>query len=253
MEKILLIGKLDQTSEILYKQMNKDFQIQFCTEFSKIMQNMIRIVQPDMLLVNIVDNYDMSDIDVEDIAIMYSNIPIVIVAEKEIFDKYSFLGNRDNIYCVQRPILANTIVAKCRAIFGKEETATPHIEKEDITHRKSILVVDDGAITLRSVKALLDGKYNVSVATSGEMALKKLEREIPDLILLDYEMPGLDGKETLEKIRADENIKNIPVIFLTGVADRQNIANVLHLNPMGYILKPPSQDKLFEAIEEALK
>ena len=85
------------------------------------------------------------------------------------------------------------------------------------------------------------------------MALKKLERELPDLILLDYEMPGLDGKETLEKIRADENMKNIPVIFLTGVADRQNIANVLHLNPMGYILKPPSQDKLFEAIEGALK
>ena len=66
-------------------------------------------------------------------------------------------------------------------------------------------------------------------------------------------MPGLDGKETLEKIRADERTKDIPVIFLTGVADKQNIANVLHLNPKGYILKPPSQDKLFEAIEDALK
>ena len=100
---------------------------------------------------------------------------------------------------------------------------------------------------------LLDDKYIVWVATSGEMALKRMEREIPDLILLDYEMPGLDGKETLERIRVDERTKDIPVIFLTGVADKQNIANVLHLNPKGYILKPPSQDKLFEAIEEALK
>ena len=252
MEKILLIGKLDQTAEILYKQMNRDFQIQFCTEFSKTMQNMFRIVQPDMLLVNIVDANDMSDKDMEDIAVMYSNIPIVIVAEKEIFDKYTFLGDRSNIYCVQRPILANNIIAKCRAILGKEELEMPipHIEKEDITQRKRILVVDDGAITLRSVKALLENTYIVWLATSGEMALKRMERELPDLILLDYEMPDLDGKETLERIRADERMKNVPVIFLTGKNDKESIEQVISLKPEGYILKSTKPEQIVSMIDE---
>ena len=48
-------------------------------------------------------------------------------------------------------------------------------------------------------------------------------------------------------------MKNVPVIFLTGMADKQYIAEVLQLNPMGYILKPPNKEKLFEAIENALR
>ena len=56
----------------------------------------------------------------------------------------------------------------------------------------------------------------------------------PDLILLDYEMPVCDGRQTLEMIRADEELKDIPVIFLTGVNDREHIESVLSLKPAGY-------------------
>ena len=115
---------------------------------------------------------------------------------------------------------------------------------------KHILVVDDSAVTLRSVKSLLDKKYRVSVATTSEMAIKSMQRCIPDLVLLDYEMPDWDGKKTLEMIRQDETIKDVPVMFLTGVADKQHIAAVLELNPVGYMLKPPEQEKLFAAIED---
>lgn len=252
MERIIFIGKLDQTAEILYKEMKRDYRIQFCTEYSKTLQNMIRIVQPHMLLVNISEKSDVLDKEIENLCAMYTNLPIVILGEKTICEEYTFLDNRDNVYFVYRPILAATVTAKCRAIFNKLNVFET-IEKEDNENLKTILVVDDGAITLRSVKALLDSKYNVAVATSGEMALKKMEKELPDLVLLDYEMPGWDGKETLERIRANENMKDVPVIFLTGVADKQNFTGVLHLNPMGYILKPPNKEKLFEAIEEALK
>lgn len=96
----------------------------------------------------------------------------------------------------------------------------------------------------------MDKKYRVSVATSGEMAIKSMQRSLPDLVLLDYEMPECDGKQTLEMIRGDEMLKDVPVMFLTGVADKQHIASVLELNPIGYMLKPPEQEKLFSAIED---
>ena len=109
---------------------------------------------------------------------------------------------------------------------------------------KHILIVDDSAVTLRSIKSLLDKKYRVSVATSGEMAIKTMQRSLPDLVLLDYEMPECDGRQTLELIRQDDMLKNVPVMFLTGVADKQHIASVLELNPVGYMLMPPEQEKL---------
>lgn len=70
-----------------------------------------------------------------------------------------------------------------------------------------------------------------------------------DLILLDYEMPGMDGKATFEAILADEFAKDIPVVFLTSIADRKQIYAVLKSYPAGYILKPPDKEKLFSTIE----
>ncbi len=251
MQKILFLGKLDQTMEILYKNMCREYQIQFCTEISKTMQNMIRIVKPDMLLLNISEKNELTKKDFEILTTMYMHIPLLCLADKELFYEYEEFIKNENVYCVHRPVLADNVKAKCDVILKKCENTNPEDEEEAV-QRKSILVVDDGAITLRSVKALLDSRYEVSVATSGEKALKRMEKSLPDLVLLDYEMPGLNGKETLERIRADENMKDVPVIFLTGVADKQYIADVLQLNPMGYILKPPDKEKLFETIENAL-
>lgn len=94
--------------------------------------------------------------------------------------------------------------------------------------------------------------HKVFLATSGEQALKCIPKESPDLILLDYEMPEMNGKEVFEKIKADAYSKEIPVIFLTGVADKEHIYAVLQLNPAGYFLKPPNRSKLLEAIEGIL-
>ena len=79
--------------------------------------------------------------------------------------------------------------------------------------------------------------------------LKVLE---PDLILLDYEMPVCDGRQTLEMIRADEEISDIPVIFLTGVNDREHIEMVLALRSAGYLLKPPVKERLLGEIKKAV-
>ena len=76
-------------------------------------------------------------------------------------------------------------------------------------------------------------------------------KQRPDVILLDYEMPVCDGRQTLEMIRADEEMKDIPVIFLTGVNDRENIQAVLRLRPAGYLLKPAVPERRIETIEKA--
>ena len=114
-------------------------------------------------------------------------------------------------------------------------------------------MVDDSGILLRSVKVMLADRYEVAVATDGKKAIERAKRRKPDLILLDYEMPVMDGKETLEELRKDEELKNIPVVFLTSVADRESIAPVLKLKPEGYLLKPIDQNRMFETIEAIFK
>ena len=65
-------------------------------------------------------------------------------------------------------------------------------------------------------------------------------------------MPVCDGKQTLEMIRADDELAEIPVIFLTSVNDREHIEAVLSLKPAGYLLKPPVKERLVEAIDNSL-
>ena len=117
---------------------------------------------------------------------------------------------------------------------------------------KRILAVDDSGILLRSVKAALENQYEVMVANSGMAAIKQAKKKLPDLILLDYEMPEWDGRKTLEEIRKDEELKDIPVVFLTAVRERENITAVLKLRPSGYLLKPIEPKVLIDTIEKAM-
>ena len=77
-----------------------------------------------------------------------------------------------------------------------------------------------------------------------------LRKNIPDVIFLDYDMPGVDGKETLERIRAEREFSHIPIVFLTGVTERKKIQEVLSMNPAAYILKPVDQKRLNEVLRD---
>lgn len=136
-------------------------------------------------------------------------------------------------------------------VIGKVKTTIDEI-LEGNDYRKNVLVVDDNAMMLHSVQRLLEPQYKVTIAQSGMEAMKELGRKKPDIILLDYEMPVCDGKMTFEMIRADKDLCDIPVIFITGVDDRAHIAAVLSLRPAGYILKPAAPEKIISTIEKAL-
>lgn len=153
---------------------------------------------------------------------------------------------------------------------SEEGTKTPSGEDQDImdtlafieklageiddkpVEKKHILVVDDDSSVLKLVKGYLGNQYNVATAISGKVAMKFLEKKETDLILLDYEMPEENGAQVLKKIRSNGKTKNLPVVFLTGVTDRERIQNVLELNPQGYLLKPLDVERLSATLKDIL-
>jgi len=105
---------------------------------------------------------------------------------------------------------------------------------------KKILVVDDNKMNLAVAKEALSNDYSVLCTTSADKMFSLLEKFIPDLILLDIEMPGMTGIEALKQIRAydDPNIKNIRVVFLTSHGSDGNVINAHKYKAQGFILKP---------------
>ena len=114
--------------------------------------------------------------------------------------------------------------------------------------KKRILAVDDDVIILTRISSILRNDYDVVTINSGVRALRYLELEKPDLILLDIHMMQQDGIETLRKIRSMEEGKNIPVIMLTGVEDKESVLASFKLGICDYILKPFSSDDLLKRI-----
>ena len=119
--------------------------------------------------------------------------------------------------------------------------------------KKRILAVDDAVIILRKIMDALEEYYDVVTVNSGVRALRYLEKEKPDLILLDIRMMPKDGFETLQDIRAMEDRADIPVIMLAGVEDKKFVMEGIKLGICDYILKPFFPEDLLERIQRALK
>ena len=118
--------------------------------------------------------------------------------------------------------------------------------------RKCILAVDDTAIVLTRIADTLRSDYEVITVNSGVRALRYLEQERPDLILLDIEMPQKNGIETLQEIRMMQDRKDMPVIMLTGVEDKDAFLKSVRLGICDYMLKPFSSEDLLKRIRRVL-
>ena len=93
---------------------------------------------------------------------------------------------------------------------------------------KSILIIDDNKVNLATARMVLRDEYKIIPVTSGAQALIYLEKNDCDIILLDINMPEMDGFETLKKIRAMQHCQNIPVIFLTADSDAETETRCFH-------------------------
>ena len=116
--------------------------------------------------------------------------------------------------------------------------------------KKNILVVDDSGVMLNTIREWIGDIYNVSFVNSATNALTFLASHKPDLILLDYEMPICSGPQMLEMIQGSEDMKDIPVIFLTGKDDAESVKKVLSLHPAGYLLKSRPREEIVKAIAD---
>lgn len=109
--------------------------------------------------------------------------------------------------------------------------------RREMTNR--ILIVDDDKTALDMMVQALQPFYEVSAAASGSAALRLLSREsLPDLILLDIDMPGMNGYDVLRSLQQSDSLKHIPVVFLTGLTDESAEMQGLELHVLDYLKKP---------------
>ena len=118
------------------------------------------------------------------------------------------------------------------------------------THEKNlVLIVDDSPETLSILNEVLEqAEIETLVALEGHQALSIARRMLPDLILLDAVMPGMDGFDVCQKLKSDPELRSIPVIFMTGLSDTDNVVKGLHTGGVDYITKPIVNSELVARI-----
>ena len=119
--------------------------------------------------------------------------------------------------------------------------------------KKIILVVDDNKLNLVIAQTLLSEEYHVETANSGEKALQYLEEKEPDLVLLDIQMPEMDGFEVMRRIQENEVWRKVPVIFLTADRTEKTEETCFQMGAMDYIGKPFVPSIMMQRVRRTLE
>lgn len=169
------------------------------------------------------------------------NKSLALIGEDDSIDRILRSGVGEWVACAYaRPIDMNIIVADML------ELATAH---EEFRRQKTILIVDDDKDFLTIMQRWLQNAYTVEGARSGAEALAHIAETPPDLILLDYEMPELDGYEVMDRLHRNPSTSRIPIIFLTGINDRESVMRIIKHRPDGYLLKSMKKRELLDTLE----
>ena len=123
----------------------------------------------------------------------------------------------------------------------------------NIAKKDNILVVDDDKMNLAIVHKMLGIRYDVTCVSSGMDAISYLNNNVPDMILLDLHMPEMNGLEVLEKIREQDNLSDIPVVFLTADNDRKTEIDICKAGAMDFIQKPFIAEVVIQRISRILE
>lgn len=169
---------------------------------------------------------------------------MIVIGEKKAHDDFfKAVPELKKHFWMNRPIDKDMLIQMIRKVLkskGKKEG------------EERILIIDDDPSYAKMIREWLKETYKINVVTTGKLAMSFLEKNEVDLILLDYEMPEMDGPEVLEMIHQNPKSAEIPVVFLTGVNTKERITQVMSLKPEGYILKSTTREALLDKLSELL-
>ncbi len=275
--RILLAGKNQTTIDDFFYVMNDTFECMTTSVRSFDIANHVKYFKPDAVV------YCMTVETKESVMTLVNALNevsrkkqrLILIGEPEACTEFMKWKPEMVSLVLEKPLNANAVTERIVKLL-KEEQETISLSDEELNAahvavkeqeeekqlqkkpvaagngNKQILIIDDDPMMLKLIKEELREDYNVATAISGKIGLNFLERKHTDLILLDYEMPGESGPEVLEKLRANVATKDIPVVFLTGINDREKIQKVLAMKPQGYLLKPIDHDKLVQTINNVI-
>ena len=172
---------------------------------------------------------------------MEENMIMMVIGNKDAFDLvHQYIPKEDVAFEIERPLDMADLVQKALIVTDDEY---------EFQRRKSILIVDDDPTFLQMIREWLKDTYRVGMANSGTQAVAWLATNKADLVLLDYDMPVLDGPKVLEMLKSESFSSSTPVMFLTGKNDKESVTNVIALKPADYLLKTISKDKLLTTLD----
>ncbi len=173
------------------------------------------------------------------------NMIMMVIGDKDAFELiHQYVPKEDLAFEIERPLDMADLLAKVELVTADEFAQQ---------RRKCILIVDDDLTYLQMIREWLKDIYRVGMANSGTQAVAWLATNKADLILLDYDMPVLDGPKVMEMLRSESFSSSTPVMFLTGKNDRGSVTNVISLKPADYLLKSITKDKLLTTLDNFFK
>ncbi|MCM1543222.1 MAG: response regulator [Blautia sp.] len=271
--KVLLTGNNKTIINEFFTYMDFNFECISTSERYDDIMSHLKYVQPDVFVYCLYQERpdDLKRFVNIERQISDRDIPLVIVGDSEDCEDFAKIAPLLDPLVLQKPIsnqnIMNAIINMLQNRIRRpvpEGQEAPEVtlqnaremlsqaEVMEKNRRKHILIVDDDSRVLRLLKGYLEERYELATAINGRVALKFLETKNTDLVLLDYEMPTENGAAVLEKIRANDKTKDLPVVFLTGVTEKNKIREVLALKPQGYLLKPVDMEKLSSTIKGVL-
>lgn len=249
MKRILLVGKFNGIVQDNHFFDNL-FDAQICVDNVVMVKGMLKIKKPELVVISLNGISEEAKEIFEELKQNYPKMPVICLGTNQEVELHMSSICTKQFITLITPLDDKEILDAICNILDSREDVKQSVETKG--EKKSILLVDDSNVQLRALNELLKDKYEVRMSTSGMQALTMIGKKKPDMIFLDYEMPICDGKMTLEMIRGMEESKDIPVVFLTGVSDKEHIAAVLDLKPAGYLLKPADAERIYSIIEKVL-
>jgi len=257
-KKIFLVDDTE-FSLIRTKQILKEYYAVYTLDSSSGMFDLLKKVKPDLIVMDInmpgMDGYEAITVLKNDER--YQDIPVIFLSgriDEDSIIKGLSLGAVEHISKPYDPKNLHVVISK--HLYPVQYEYELHIDEDRnvnrVNRQHSVLAVDDSPSMLRSIHFALKSKYKVHTLQKPENLEKIIPTLKPDLFLLDFNMPSLNGFELVKIIHSFEYFKNAPIIFLTSDSSPDHINAALKLGARDYILKPFNPNKLRDKIAKCL-